>query len=130
LVWAVKKPANSKKADMAILVKQEKRLWPRVDYHTEIRYQLRGKADFDNAVCSDISCGGLRFTGEKFIPTSTPVMFEINVLNRILRFIGSVAWSASIPHSDRRELGIKFIESEVPDQNYLKDFINMQLSAN
>ena len=114
---------------MASLLKNtEKRFSPRVDLHPEIRYQLRGKADFDNAVCSDISCGGLRFTGERFIPTSTPVMFEINVLNRVLRPIGRVAWSAPIPHSDRQQLGVEFIEFNILEKNYLEDFINMQLS--
>ena len=114
---------------MAILVKnEEKRFTPRVDFHSRIRYQLRGEADFDNAVCSDISCGGLKFTGERFIPTSTPVMFEINVLNRILKPIGRVAWSTAIPHSDRNQLGIEFVEFNMLEKNYLRDFINMQLS--
>ena len=114
---------------MAILAKnEEKRSFPRIGFHSEVRYQLRGKADFDNAVSTDISCGGLRFTGNRFIPTSTPVMFEINVLNRILKPIGRVAWSTAIPHSDRNQLGIEFVEFNMLEKNYLRDFINMQLS--
>ena len=77
---------------MVILAKkEEKRFSPRIDFHSQVRYQLRGKPDFDNALTSDISCGGLRFTSNRFIPTSTAVMFEINVLNRVLRPIGKVA---------------------------------------
>ena len=114
---------------MVILAKkEEKRFSPRIDFHSQVRYQLRGKPDFDNALTSDISCGGLRFTSNRFIPTSTAVMFEINVLNRVLRPIGKVAWTAPLPHSDRNQLGIEFVEFDRIERNYLDDFVNMHLS--
>ncbi len=105
---------------------KENRIFPRVNFHSEIRYQIRGKPDFDNAVSNDISCGGLRLTNNRFIPASTLVMLEINVLNRVLRPIGKVAWSASQSHSNRNQMGIEFVEFNTIEQNYLKDFINMQ----
>jgi Tfp pilus assembly protein PilZ len=108
--------------------KEEMRFSPRVDFHTQLRYQLRGKPEFANAVSSDISCGGLKFTTDKFIPTSVPVMLEINVLNRVLRPIGKVAWSTPLAHSDRNQMGIEFVEFDMLEKNYLKDFVNMQLS--
>ena len=108
--------------------KEEMRFSPRVDLRSQMRYQLRGKSDFANAVSSDISCGGLRFTADRFIPTSTPVMLEINVLNRVLRPIGKVAWSMPLAHSDRNQLGIEFIEFGILEKNYLRDFVNMRLS--
>ena len=114
---------------MAILAKQEnKRSSPRVDFHAQLRYQVRGGSAFDNAVSNDISYGGLRFTSNRFIPTSTPVMLEINVLNRILRPIGRVAWSNPLPHSDRNQLGVEFVEFNSLEKSFLRDFVNMQLS--
>ncbi len=113
---------------MVIIEKsKDHRSTERLGLNLELRYQVRGKADFDNGVSNDISCGGLRFTSSKFIPTATPVMFEINVLNRILKPMGTVAWSAPIAHSDRNQLGIKFVEFDLFEKNYLRDFINMQL---
>lgn len=115
---------------MAPLIKQrEHRLSSRLDFNSQIRFQLRGRPDFDNAISNDISCGGLKFTSNRFIPTETAVMLEINVLNRILRPIGKVAWSRPISHSDRNQTGVKFVEIALAEQNYLKDFINMQLSG-
>ena len=99
----------------------------RLNFRSEIRYQLRGKPDFANALSSDISCGGLKFNNEQFIPTSTLVMLEINVLNRVLRPLGKVAWSMPLAHSNRNQTGIKFVEFNSLEQNYLKDFIDMKV---
>jgi hypothetical protein len=113
---------------MVLLEKQkENRCFRRLELHSKIRYQFRGKPDFDSGISKDISCGGLRFTNEQFIPTSTLVMLEINILNRILRPVGKVAWSISLAYSNRNQTGIEFVEFNREDQNYLKDFIAMQV---
>jgi len=113
---------------MALLEKRkENRCFPRLEFHSKIRYQFRGKPDFDSGISRDISCGGLRLTNEQFIPTSTLVMLEINVLNRILRPVGKVAWSQSLSHSNRNQTGIEFVEFNPVEQRYLKDFIDMQM---
>jgi len=106
---------------------KENRGFPRLNFHSKIRYQFRGKPDFDSGISRDISCGGLRLTNEQFIPTSTLVMLEINVLNRILRPVGKVAWSMPLAHSNRNQTGIEFVEFNSVEQNYLKDFIDMQI---
>ncbi|MDO8489694.1 MAG: PilZ domain-containing protein [Candidatus Omnitrophota bacterium] len=113
---------------MALLLKQrDNRSLPRVDFCSNIRFQIRGKPDFDNAITKDISFGGLRFASDRFVPTSTPIMLEINVLNRVLRPIARVAWSTPLPHSSRNQTGVEFVEFNILESRYLKDFINMQL---
>ncbi|MCK9430303.1 MAG: PilZ domain-containing protein [Candidatus Omnitrophica bacterium] len=113
---------------MAILAKaKENRIFPRVGFYSQIRYQVRGKQDFDNVLGNDISCGGLKFTSEKFIPVSTLLMLEINVLNRVLRPFGKVAWSMPLAHSDRNQTGVEFVDFDKLEKNYLKDFVNLQL---
>jgi len=113
---------------MALLSKKrENRCFPRIDFYSKIQYQIRGKPVFDSAITKDIGCGGLRFTNESFVPTSTPIMLEINVLNRVLRPIGKVAWSTPLPHSNRNQTGVEFIEFNMLEKNYLKDFVNMQI---
>jgi hypothetical protein len=112
---------------MVVLQNQkDNRTTPRLNFHSGVRYQLRGKPNFDNGISNDISCGGLKFTNEQFIPTSTLVMLEINVLNRILRPLGRVAWSTSLAHSNRSQTGIEFVEFNRLERNYLKDFIDMR----
>jgi len=108
--------------------RKENRCFPRINFHSKVHYQIRGKPDFDSALTNDISCGGLRFTNDRFVPTSTAVMLEINVLNRILRPIGKVIWSTPLPHSNRNQTGIEFVEFNMFERKYLKDFINMQLA--
>lgn len=113
---------------MAIVEKKlVSRFFPRIDSQVQFRYQLRGQPDFESAVSSDISCGGLRFTSDRFIPTSTPVVLEINLLNRVLKPIGRVAWSTPIPHSYRNQMGIQFMEFDGLQQKYLEDFVDKQL---
>lgn len=105
---------------------EEKRSFPRLKTKTVLRYHARGIADFTNAVSEDLSVTGIGFIGEKFIAPKTPLMLEINLLSRILNPIGEVAWAAPIQHSDRYRLGVKFIEFDLKDRNYLSDYLSIQ----
>ena len=105
----------------------DNRCFPRLNFYSQIRYQSRGKPDFDSGLSKDISCGGLRIANEHFIPTSTLVMLEINILNRILRPIGKVTWSMPLAHSNRNQTGIEFVEFNLAEQNYLKNFIDLRI---
>lgn len=104
---------------------EEKRQSPRVNLRTAIRCQVRGEPHFDNAISDDISVGGMSFVGNNFIAPATPVMLEVNVLSKVLRPIGRIAWTQPLPHSDRNRLGIQFLELDPIEKNYLADFINM-----
>ncbi len=114
---------------MPLEKQKENRCFPRMTFHSKVRYQLRGKPDFDSGVSRDISIGGLKFTNEQFIPTSSLVMLEINILNRILRPVAKVVWSQPLAHSHRNQTGVEFVEFNRIEENYLKDFINLQKEA-
>ena len=107
---------------------KDKRRFPRISLRAPLRYQIRGVPEFNHAICDNISSGGISFTGEQFIPTATTLMLEINVLSRILRPVGKIAWSQSLPHSDRKRLGVEFLELNHVDKNYLSDYLDMHLS--
>ena len=100
-----------------------------INFYSKIRYQIRGKPDFDSVITKDLSGGGLRFINDSFLPTATPIMLEIYVANRVLRPIGRVAWSTSLPHSNRNQTGVEFIEFNMLERSYLEDFVNMQLGS-
>lgn len=106
---------------------KENRQFPRIGLKVPVRYLVRGTPGVDNALCDNISAGGMSFTTDKFIPSSTHLMLEINVLSRILKPVGKVAWSSQLAHSDRNRLGIEFLEFVPSERNYLQDFIKMQL---
>ena len=108
--------------------KKENRISCRLNFYSRIRYQFRGKPDFDSGISKDISSGGLRLANERFIPSATLVMLEINVLNRILRPVGKVAWSTALMYSNRNQTGIEFVEFNRIERDYLKDFIQFYRS--
>lgn len=106
----------------------EKRRFERVSLTTPMRFQVRGSPAFDNSVLEDICVGGACFLSDKFIPVSTPLMLELNVLSRILHPIGKVAWTAALPRSGRNRIGIEFLELNQVEKNYLGDFITLKRS--
>lgn len=106
---------------------EERRLEPRVNFKTSLRYQVRGRPIFDNAISDNISAGGVGFLTDKFVAPSTLVELEINILNRVVRFIGEVVSSAPVSHSYRNRLGVRLMEIQPPDKNFLSDFIKMRL---
>ena len=106
---------------------EEQRRFPRINLRTSIRYQVRGEPEFSNTLTENISAGGVVLTNDEFIAPSTLLMLEIDILSRILRPMGKVAWTAEVPHSNRKRLGVEFLELNPPEKNYLADFINMQL---
>src|SRR4030042_2164365 len=111
---------------MVAINKEDARLFPRVDLRTPVRFQVRGEPKFNHSVCDNISAHGIGFLCDRFLAPSTPMMLEINVLSRILRPIGKVVWSQPLAHSDRIRSGIEFLKLDIQEENYLKDFINMQ----
>lgn len=104
----------------------EKRSLSRIKLHTSLRYQIRGRAEFNNTVSDDISLKGLGIINDRFISPQTYVMLEISILSRILKPMGKIAWAQPLPHSDRYRLGIEFLELDPQEKNYLQGFIDMQ----
>jgi hypothetical protein len=107
---------------------EEKRRFPRIKFKSPVSLQVRGVSNFEHATCDNISEGGIGFINNNFIPPETLVILEINCLSRILRPIGRIVSSLSLPHSARNRLGIEFVEFDHNEKEYLNKFINMQLA--
>jgi len=108
---------------------EEKRRFPRIKFNSPLRFQIRGTPAFNNTVINDISSGGIGFTADNFIPPSTNLMLEINILSHVVKPIGRVAWSSPLPHCNRYRLGIEFVELDLRDRTFLNDYIDMQEKA-
>lgn len=104
---------------------QEKRRSPRLNIRAPIRYQVRGTPIFDNAITDNISNDGISFISHKFIPASTFITLEINILSRILRLTGRVARTSNVPRSYRTKVGIEFLEIDPKEKDYLSDYLDM-----
>jgi hypothetical protein len=55
-------------------------------------------------------------------------MLEMNILSKVLTPTGRVAWSSPIAHSDRYRLGVKFIELNPKERDYIGDYIDTRLN--
>lgn len=107
---------------------EERRSSPRLKLQEGLlKYQIRGSPDSCCAKCADISKGGLSFLNDRFIPRGNALMLEVNILSRVLSFIGKVTWARALPHSDRYHIGIEFWEASLQDKNFLGDYISLQL---
>jgi len=105
---------------------QNKRRFQRIPLHLPVQYKKRGEAQFYNAVCDNLSAGGMGFVSPAFIPPETLVMLEIKILSKALRPIGKIAWASSIPHTGKNYLGIQFLELDPQEKDYLKEYMDMQ----
>jgi hypothetical protein len=112
---------------MAESTPQDRRVAARTKLRTALRYQIRGTSDFNNAICDDISLAGIGFVNDEFLSPDTLVSLEINVFSKVICAVGMIAWSFRIPHSERFRTGIRFLEFDSVDKDYLIDYINMQL---
>ncbi|MEK6727519.1 MAG: PilZ domain-containing protein [Candidatus Omnitrophota bacterium] len=106
---------------------KEKRNFTRFGLRTPVRYQIRGQPQFDNTISNDISLGGISFTSNGFIPLQTPVMLEVNILSKVLKAIGKIAWAQPIPHSYRNVMGLEFVELPHEERAVLSNYLNTKL---
>ena len=104
----------------------DRRHFPRLRYRAALRYQVRGKPEYSNVLCENISSGGIGISNDRFIAPSTLLELELSLYKRMLTSIGKVAWASAAPHSDRYNMGVQFIEIEPADQRFLDDYISMQ----
>lgn len=106
---------------------EEKRRFPRIRLKSPVQCHRRGVNELSqNAVTDDISLSGMSFTNEQFLSPNSMLMLQINVLSRILYPIAKVVWSNPLPHSDRYQVGVQFMELDPLERRYLGDYIDMQ----
>lgn len=110
-----------------VLRGEEKRRFPRVKFRTSLRYQIRGKPEYSNAVSEDICDGGISFAIDRFIAPENNIALQINVLSRVLTPIARVRRSFPLPRSDKYHLGLEFVEFDPGEKKFLRDYIEMQL---
>jgi c-di-GMP-binding flagellar brake protein YcgR len=105
---------------------QEKRQDTRTGLSVPIRYQIRGTQEFGSTITKNISSGGLSFTLDKFIKPQTNIIIDINLLSRNINSIAAVRWAGNLPHSNKYQLGLEFIEIATADKLYISDYVGLK----
>lgn len=113
-----------------IFPQQERRVSPRIDLVTPIRWQIRGRPECQNGLTENISACGLGFKNMGFVAPRTMVMVELNLFSRILHPIGTIKWASPLSHADKFRLGVEFIEMDPGEKTYLREYLDMHLSNN
>jgi len=108
-----------------VVMSQEKRKNNRIRLNLPISLQVRGKNKADKNHTKDISAGGVSFVSQDFLAPSTNLNLEIAVYDKVMTPIGAIVWITPIAHSNRYRVGIKFIEFNPKDREYLADYIRI-----
>jgi hypothetical protein len=106
---------------------KEKRQFRRINAKFPIRYRIRRGGFFASALTENISISGVRLNADRFFPQGLNLNLELNILAKVVNPVGKVVWSQPLPHSNRYQMGIAFIEINPQDQNYLSDYVNMRI---
>ncbi|MFH1338674.1 MAG: PilZ domain-containing protein [Candidatus Omnitrophota bacterium] len=105
---------------------KERRNFRRVNARFPIRYQIKRGGFFATGLTQDVSISGTKLNADRFFPSGIKLKLELNILSKVIKPIGRVVWSQALPHSDRYQMGIAFIEVDPLEKNYLSDYINMK----
>lgn len=81
-----------------------------------------------NAVCKDISQGGVKIILDRFYPHKTKFLLKVDLENvrRVIESIAETIWSFNEPYSNRYYAGLQFIDMNKENKNILKQYINVQ----
>lgn len=104
---------------------KEKRRLSRIDLNIPLRYQVRGIPKANTTRSNNISLGGLGFVNNRFVAPKVLVELEFNILSRVLRPVGKIAWASVLPHCDNYNVGVEFLEFDPEEKNYLEDFLSL-----
>jgi Tfp pilus assembly protein PilZ len=105
---------------------KDKRSSMRKMVSASVRYEMKSTREFGSALACDISEGGLRLNFNKFIPSNTDFLLQLNLPSaaKIINAVGKVMWAQRIPHSERYQLGISFKEMHDKQRTEISDYLN------
>ena len=92
-------------------MEEEKRSASRVLFDSSVRYHQKGAQIYSNTVGKDISNSGIGFISNEFISKRSNLVFEIHPPWRSepIQTLAEVVWISSQPHSERFNVGAKFL---------------------
>mgnify|MGYP001592477055 FL=1 len=92
-------------------MEDDRRAAKRTPCDLPVRYNQKGAKEYTNTVGKDISDTGIGFISNEFIPKKAHLVFELHPpwKEAPIQTLGEVMWVSSQPHSERFEIGAKFL---------------------
>ena len=98
----------------------ERRRFTRLDCRTAVQYRdlVQPREPYAGGLTKDISAGGLMFETAQFFSHQHRLLIQLTLPSRaaLIRAVTQVMWVRKRPHDDRYDIGLRFIEITVQDQ--------------
>ena len=93
-------------------LQEERRKLGRAKVYASVNYRLKSQEKSRATLSRDISEEGISLLSEEFIARDTDFLLEINLpsISKTVSALGRVVWALRLPHSERYQLGLKFVE--------------------
>ncbi len=94
-------------------IKEDQRRFSRIEFRESVEYEVRDARHFGGCLSCDLSLGGMRINFEEFLPLHTLVNVRFrDQSGRWVDLVGKVMWISKLPHTDRYQMGLKFVEED------------------
>ncbi len=92
-------------------MEEEKRFASRILINSSVRYHQKGAQIYNNTVGKDISNSGIGFVSNEFFPKHSQLVFEIHPpwQPEPIQTLAEIVWVSNQPHSERFNVGAKFL---------------------
>ena len=106
----------------------ERRRYPRLNFTGPVSFRdvFNPHESFTGAVCRDVSAGGVRLIGSKFVPEDSRVVLVLTIPGELrpMRMISRVAWvKEQSALGESYDCGLEFIEINPGDQEIVAGYV-------
>ena len=112
---------------------RQRRKNPRINVSFTVGCCPLTKKKFFYTVSKDLSLQGIKLLSSCFFPKGTKIKLQINLIDKVLRFIGEVVWCNEEKGNNRYLLGFQFVgvtQSSQKELNLFLEKISPAVSVN
>jgi len=92
---------------------EEHRKQKRVKFSEAVNLQFTDPQRDSGTLSCDLSEGGLCINLNDFVPPNTELNVQVNLgPQKVIEHLGRIAWVNKLPHSDRYQAGVEFVEDD------------------
>ena len=107
--------------------KTEQRRHPRLACRAPVQYRdlRQPQASYAGTLTDDVSVGGLRFHTAEWLPLQHRLLVQLALpgIPAPIRTVAQVIWTRKQPHSDRYDVGARFVEMITEDLGAVADYV-------
>lgn len=90
----------------------DNRKFPRAEFRQAVRYRFPEASVLNGSVGYDLSCGGVRFRTEEFLPVDAQVVVNLSLkTEREATLDARVVWVQKVAHCDTYYVGCEFLDN-------------------